>query len=145
LSLVNFAVFSAYSKVIETAIHKLMKILFLTSFLTLAAFGQQLADKQPVGKNLWRASMVTLAATNALDIQSSWGKREMNGTLAGSTGRFDGRSALLKLGVVGGVWTLEYLVLRRQPALYRKLAFVNFGDSSVTGALAIRNYGVPLH
>ena len=89
--------------------------------------------------------VVTLAATNALDIQSSWGKREMNGTLAGSTGRFDGRSALLKLGVVGGVWTLEYLVLRRQPALYRKLAFVNFGDSSVTGALAIRNYGVPLH
>ena len=58
MSLVNFAVFSAYSKVIETAIHKLMKILFLTSFLTLAAFGQQLADKQPVGKNLWRASMV---------------------------------------------------------------------------------------
>ena len=111
-----------------------MKILFLTLFLTLTAFGQQLADKQPIGKNLWRAS-----------IQSSWGKRELNGPLAGSTGRFDGRSALLKLGVVGGVWTLEYLVLRRQPALYRKLAFVNFGDSSVTGALAIRNYGVPLH
>ena len=122
-----------------------MKILFLTLFLTLTAFGQQLADQQPIGKNLWRASLVTLAATNALDIQSSWGKRELNGPLAGSTGRFDGRSALIKLGVVGGVWTLEYLVLRRQPALYRKLAFVNFGDSSVTGALAIRNYGVLLH
>ena len=122
-----------------------MKILLLSVFFTLATCGQQLAENQTNGKNLWRASMLTLAATNAMDIHSSWGKRELNSTLAQSTGRFDGRSALIKLGVMGGVCTVEYLVLHRRPALYRKLAFVNFGDSSVTGAMAMRNYGIPLH
>jgi hypothetical protein len=121
-----------------------MKLLFLILFSTTWTFAQGLSDNRPVGKNLWRASMVALATTNAMDIQSSWGKRELNGALAGNTGQFDSKSVLMKLGFVGSVWTLEYLVLRRKPALYRKLAFVNFGDASVTGGMAIRNYGIPV-
>ena len=103
------------------------------------------AVTQPRGKTLWRFSIAALAVGNVMDAQSSWGKRELNQSLAGSNGSFGMHSALLKVGIVAGVCTVEYLVLRRHPStsLYRKLSFVNFGDATVTGAMAIRNYGVP--
>lgn len=103
------------------------------------------AVTQPRGKTLWRFSIAALAVGNAMDAHSSWGKRELNQNLAGSNGSFGMHSALLKVGIVAGVCTVEYLVLRRHPSasLYRKLSFVNFGDATVTGAMAIRNYGVP--
>ena len=52
--------------------------------------------------------------------------------------------ALLKLGVVGGVVAVEYLVLRHRPSrsLARALAWINFGDAAVTGAVAGRNFGI---
>jgi len=97
------------------------------------------------GKPLWRASLVTLAAANALDVHSSWGKHELNGTLAGSDGRFGGRGALLKLGVLGGLLGIEYLFTRRHPIgkLYRALSFVNFGAAAATTGVAVHNYTVP--
>jgi hypothetical protein len=100
---------------------------------------------QPKGKRLWQFSLAALAVGNVMDAQSSWGKRELNQNLAGSNGSFGLHSALIKVGIAAGVCTVEYLVLRRRPSagLYRKLAFINFGDASVTGAMAIRNYGVP--
>jgi hypothetical protein len=100
---------------------------------------------RPSGKKLWQFSIAALAIGNAMDAQSSWGKRELNQNLAGSNGSFGLHSALLKAGIAAGVVGVEYLVLHRRPSasLYRKLAFVNFGDASVTGAMAIRNYGVP--
>jgi hypothetical protein len=102
--------------------------------------------RRPVpGKSLWRASLVTLAAANALDVHSSWGKHELNGTLAGSDGRFGGQGALLKLGVVGGFVGIEYLLTRRHPngKLYRALSFINFGAAAVTSGVAVHNYTVP--
>jgi hypothetical protein len=35
---------------------------------------------------LWKASAATLLAGNAMDVTSSWGKRELNPVLAGSQG-----------------------------------------------------------
>ncbi len=80
-----------------------------------------------------------------MDAGSSWGKRELNPGLSGSNGRFGGQGAVLKLGMVGGAMALEWLVLRRQPSakLRRGLAWVNFGSAGVTGAMAIRNLGIP--
>lgn len=100
---------------------------------------------QSAGKNLWRASLVALAAANVMDVHSSWGKHELNPNLSGSNGRFGGQGAVLKLGIVGGMFVLESLVLRHHPSakLHRFLAVVNFGGASVTGATAIRNYGIP--
>ncbi len=99
----------------------------------------------PAGKHLWIASVAALAAANVMDAQSSWGKRELNPNLSGNNGTFGLQGAVLKLGIVGGVFTLESLLLRHRASTrwYRRLALVNFGSASVTGAVAIRNYGVP--
>src|ERR1051325_5186887 len=97
------------------------------------------------GKTLWRARIAAVVLPHVADVHSSWGKRELNSNLAGQTGVFGTRGALIKAGIVGGVCGVQYLVLRRHPsptALYRKLAFINFADASVTGAVAIRNYGI---
>jgi hypothetical protein len=101
--------------------------------------------ERPARKTLWLASVTALSAANIVDIHSSWGKRELNQHLAGPGGSFGREGALIKLGVLGGVGALQYLVLHRRPSakLYRKLAFINFGNASVTGAVAIRNYGIP--
>ena len=97
------------------------------------------------GKNLWRVSLVALAAANVMDIDSSWGKRELNSNLSGNNGRFGRDGALIKLGIVGGMFVVESLILRHRPSAksYRGLALINFGSASVTGAIAIRNFGIP--
>jgi hypothetical protein len=94
--------------------------------------------------NLWKASAATLLAGNAMDAASSWGKGEMNPVLSGGQGTFGKGGVLLKLGVAGGVVVVEYLVLRHRPSrsLAGALAWINFGDAAVTGAVAGRNFGI---
>lgn len=89
--------------------------------------------------------MTSLAVTNVLDIQSSWGKHELNSTLSASNGTFGTQGALLKLGFQGGLMGIEYLLVRRHPSrgLYRALSIFNFGASGVIGGVAIHNYTVP--
>ena len=64
-----------------------MKTLMLLAGITvgLAHGGEAVLAKVPAppvaGRNLWLASMTTLAAANALDMHSSWGKRELNPAL----------------------------------------------------------------
>ena len=96
------------------------------------------------GKNLWRVSLLTLGAANAMDIQSSWGKHELNPGLAGPTGVFSAQGALLKLGFQGGLIGVEYLLTRHRPSprLYRALAIINFGASAGIAGVAAHNYTV---
>jgi hypothetical protein len=53
------------------------------------------------GENLWRVSVVTLAAANVMDAHSSWGKHELNPNLSANNGRFGREGALLKPGNCG--------------------------------------------
>jgi len=94
---------------------------------------------------LWKTSAASLLAANAMDEASSWGKRELNPVLSGNQGTFGKQGALLKLGVAGSVVVVEYLVLRHRPSrsLAKALAWINFGDAAVTGAVAGRNFGIP--
>jgi hypothetical protein len=96
-------------------------------------------------RNLWKASVTALAVANALDVHSSWGKHELNSTLASPSGNFGKQGALLKLGFQGGLLGIEYLVTRRHPSgkLYRALSFINFGASAAIGSVAVHNYMVP--
>jgi hypothetical protein len=98
----------------------------------------------PSGRNLWRASLTTLAVSNALDIQSSWGKHELNSTLASPSGTFGAQGALLKLGFQGGLVGIEYLITRHHPSprLYRTLAIINFGASAGIAGVVAHNYTV---
>jgi hypothetical protein len=93
---------------------------------------------------LWKISVASLAAANAMDVQSSWGKHELNGTLAGPSGTFGGQGALIKLGIQGGLLGVEFLITRGHPTgrLFRTLSIVNFGATAVIGGTAAHNYTV---
>jgi hypothetical protein len=99
---------------------------------------------KPAGKNLWRLSFTTLAVSNALDIQSSWGKHELNSTLASPSGNFGVQGALLKLGFQGGLVGIEYLLTRHHPSprLYHTLTLINFGAAAAIAGVAAHNYTV---
>jgi len=135
--------------------HKLLLTLLLGGFGLSAAESPAIealpatpaAAVQPETRNrlnLWKISAGSLLAANAMDEASSWGKRELNPLLSGSQGTFGKQGALLKLGVAGGVVAVEYLVLRRRPSrsLAKALAWINFTDAAVTGAVAGRNFGI---
>src|ERR1035438_1126207 len=92
----------------------------------------------PPSKTLWRVSLASLAVANAMDLQSSWRKHELNPTLSGPTGTFGGQGALIKLGLQGGLMGVEYFLARGRPSrkLYRALSVINFGAAGATRATA---------
>ena len=106
-------------------------------------YGGALSPRE-TGKTLWKASIGALVAAHALDVHSSWGKRELNTNLSDASGRFSGRGALLKLGLQGGLLAVEGLVLRRARGgrPYRILAVVNFVSAAFVSGVAARNYAV---
>ncbi len=97
------------------------------------------------GRNLWLTSVTALAVANALDVHSSWGKRELNQTLAGRSGNFGGQGALLKAAFQGGLVGFECLLMRHRPSskLNKVLSIVNFGAAAVAGGVAAHNYTIP--
>ena len=111
----------------------------------LSAQESSLLNRPAPPPKLWRASVAALAVTNALDVHSSWGKHELNSTLAGPNGNFGPQGALLKLGFQGGLLGVEYLITRGHPSkkLYRALTIVNFGAAGVFGGVAAHNYTIP--
>lgn len=124
-----------------------MRILLLLCLVQIGvgAATAQVPIERTEGRKLWVASMSTLAAANALDMHSSWGKRELNPLLANSTGRFGHEGALIKLGLQGGLMVLEYLITRGRPSgkTYKILSMINFGASASLTGIALRNYTVP--
>ena len=104
-----------------------------------------LSTTPPPSKTLRRVSLASLAVANAMDLQSSWGKHELNPTLSGPTGTFGGQGALIKLGLQGGLMGIEYFLTRGHPSrkLYRALSAINFGAAGATGAIAAHNYTIP--
>jgi hypothetical protein len=90
-------------------------------------------------------SAASVAAAGVLDVHSSWGKHELNGTLAGPAGAFGARGAAIKSGMQAAMIACEYLLIRKHPRegkLYRAAAVVNFIAAGFTGATAARNYGI---
>jgi hypothetical protein len=100
---------------------------------------------RPLSKRLWQISLAGVAAANALDVQSSWGKHELNGALAGPSGSFGARGTALKLSMQAGMVVVERRLLGHSPTArgYRAAAIANFIVASVIGGVAAHNYGVP--
>src|ERR1017187_2093661 len=111
----------------------------------LSAQESALLDRPTPAPKLWRASITALTVANVMDVHSSWGKHELNSTLAGPSGNFGKEGALLKIGFQGGLIGFEYLITRGHPSrkLYRALSVINFGVSAPVGGVAIHNYTVP--
>jgi hypothetical protein len=128
-----------------------MRTLLLSLLIPAAAFcadqlsvSTLLAPAPPPSQRLWKASLATMALANAFDVHSSWGKHELNSTLAGPGGQFGKQGALIKLGLQSGLLGAEYLITRGHPTrkVYRALSVFNFGAAAVTGAVASHNYTI---
>jgi hypothetical protein len=124
----------------------MQKLLLLLALSGCALYGQDIPNPNAgSGRTLWRASIAALTAANALDIQSSWGKHELNPALANGGGTFGAQGALLKLGLQGTLVGIEYLITRHHSSgkLYRIMGIVNFGAAAGIAGVAVHNYGVP--
>ena len=97
------------------------------------------------GQNLWHVSLAALAVANTLDVQSSWGKHELNATLANPEGRFGSQGALVKLAMQASLVGIELLLAHKHPSgkLYRALAAMNLSAAASIGAVAGHNYTIP--
>lgn len=120
-----------------------MKKLSMSLALSILTLGAQENLPKP-DKRLWKASLTTLAAANLIDVRSSWNQRELNPVLAGPNGRFGRDGIIVKLGLQGGLFGIEYLITRGHPTrkVYRTLTFINFGAAAATGAVAARNFTI---
>ncbi len=105
--------------------------------------------RQPIreaagSRTLWFTSITALSVANAIDVHSSWGKHELNQTLAGPSGNFGRQGALLKLAFQGGLMGFECLLMHHRPTarLNKVLSIVNFGAAGVIGGVATHNYTI---
>ena len=82
----------------------------------------------------WKLSLIPLAGSQALDVSSSWGMRELNPVLAGQNGRFGAQAATVKLGVVGAFAGVQYLIVRKYSGCRNQITSstisFNKGDSA---------------
>jgi hypothetical protein len=102
---------------------------------------QQIADRQTAVRH-WEFSLIPLVASQALDISSSWGMRELNPVLAQSNGAFGAKSAVVKAGAIGAFVGLQYLLVRKSPRTARIFEKMNWGGVALTTAFAIHNYAI---
>ncbi|MDR3699858.1 MAG: hypothetical protein P4L56_09510 [Candidatus Sulfopaludibacter sp.] len=124
----------------------MQKLFLLLALSGSALLAQDVPNPDPgSSRTLWRASIAALTAANAMDIQSSWGKHELNPALANNSGTFGAQGALLKLGLQGSLVGIEYLITHHHSSgkLYRVLGIVNFGAAAGIAGVAVHNYGVP--
>lgn len=101
-------------------------------FLTLPAF----AEQPNHWHRAWKWSVAALAAGNAADAASSYGRPELNPVLGQ---QFGGRSGAIKFGIVGGAVLAQYIINKKLPQAEKPLAVINFGMAGAFGAVAIRN------
>jgi hypothetical protein len=105
------------------------------------AYGQEGGERW--AKRLWKASVAALAAGSAVDIQSSLGKREVNGLLANQQGVFSAQGIGVKLAIAGAAIGTQQYFLHRHPAAsgYKTGALINFAVAGTLGGVAVHNYG----
>ncbi|HEY4363723.1 MAG TPA: hypothetical protein VGN17_22340 [Bryobacteraceae bacterium] len=90
----------------------------------------------------WQLSLIGVAGSQAMDMYSSYGLRELNPALAGSNQKFGNQSALIKLGVAGAMVGAEYLIVRKHPGATKLLWKLNLASAAITGATAAHNFSV---
>ncbi|HEV2690194.1 MAG TPA: hypothetical protein VGV35_16665 [Bryobacteraceae bacterium] len=87
-------------------------------------------------------SLAALAAGNIADVHSSWGRPEANPILSGAQGRFDWRSAGIKIGIQAPLVGVQLWRAHKHPSpsLYKSYAITNFAVGGAFGGVAIHNY-----
>lgn len=99
------------------------------TFLLFLFFGVPLK-----AQDFYKASVVSLVATNIADVVSSQGRYERNPVLRGADGRFSMRRGVpLKIIVVGGTLLIERIVPRKVRTR------LNFSLSAITSGVVVYN------
>jgi hypothetical protein len=119
-------------------------VLALVCIAPLARAGEITPEAQPEKpvRRSWKWSIAPLVASQALDIQSSYGLRELNPLLAGPQGQFGAQSAAIKLGVTGGLIGVEYVIIKIHPSAARLFTKLNWGAAALTTGFAVHNYSL---
>lgn len=84
-------------------------------------------------------SQVFVASSAVADVQSSWGRYELNPVLG--RGQFGARQAAISAGITGGLLLLERPLVRHHPSLRKPLTVVNFVVSGIRFGVAAQNWG----
>jgi len=121
-----------------------MKFLLLFIFVV-AGFAQSVEPIREFSRDdlLWRASFVAFATTQALDVHSSHGKRELNPMFQGAGGQFDTSKAVaIKSGLVVGTFLIQNYTNQRHPRLRKFSTIINFGLAVGYSFVLRHNYSV---
>jgi hypothetical protein len=114
-----------------------MKVFFLALLLTIQGFSQD-SHPRKLSKIFYRSSQVALVLAHSLDIESSWGKHELNPLLQSADQTYGARGASIAIGIVALGLIGEELIVHKHPKLERYAAIANFAVAGVDG-LAVRN------
>jgi hypothetical protein len=90
----------------------------------------------------WKISLAPLIASQALDVSSSYGMRELNPLLADANGGFGMKAVSIKLGVTGALVGAEYLIVKKYPRSARVISKLNWTAGIVTAGFAAHNYAI---
>ena len=110
---------------------------------TLAAPGASVAYSAPTYAPAirgWKISLAPLAASQVLDMTSSWGMRELNPALASADGSFGMKAVSTKIGVTAAMVGVEYLLVKKYPKSARILSKINWSGAVLTSSFAAHNY-----
>jgi hypothetical protein len=117
----------------------------LFSFTSVARAGEVTSDipapKVPLSAS-WKWSLAPLAASQALDITSSYGMRELNPLLADRQGQFGVQSAVLKVGVTAGLIGVECLIVKVHPSSAGMFTKLNWAAAGLTAGFAVHNFAI---
>src|SRR5437016_1229316 len=64
--------------------------------------------EQQAAYNAWKRSLIAVASSQALDVVSSYGMREMNPLLADGSGRFGMKAAGIKVSTTAAILAAQY-------------------------------------
>ncbi len=110
------------------------------SLITLLLNGMLLAQDIP-RFHLWQASVVSVAATQILDVASSWNQPESNPLFAPT---FTAGDAVIKLTIIAGILGVQRCILHKYPKKrhVKLFSILNFTLAGVGAGVVYRNYSI---
>lgn len=90
----------------------------------------------------WKLSLAPFAVSQALDVSSSRGMRELNPVLASPNGQFGARGAAVKLGTAGAFAGMQILIVKKYPRSAKFFEKINWASAGVTAGFAAHNYAI---
>jgi hypothetical protein len=100
------------------------------------------ADKPSRWRAVYRVSQAMLAAANAADAASSWGKNEAD-PLVRTGQSFNYGSLAIKLGALTAGMAAQHYILRKTPNKTKLFASTNLAAAAMLGLVAEHNMHVP--